>query len=254
MASRFTDEEFLTTGQAARLCSVTPDAVLKWIKAGRISARRTGGGHFRIPASQLVNILGHSVDLSAARYSDRRLQFCWEYHADNHGLADQCRHCLIYRSRAGRCYELARLPDMEGRLKLFCSAACEQCDYYAAVKGARLNVLVASDQPDVTGALIAGSGPVGFNLRTADCEYNLAVMVGTFFPDFVVIDCSMGIARARQTAKHILGDFRAPFTRVVMAGEQQDFPADCDRDIFAYIARPLTIPKLESLIARVKKK
>jgi len=93
-----------------------------------------------------------------------------------------------------------------------------------------------------------------FNLRVAECEYNLAVMVGTSFPDFVVIDCSMGIDRARQTARYVLGDSRVPFTRVIMAGDQSDFPEDCDRDIFAFIARPLTIPRLQSLLAGVKKR
>ena len=40
--------DLLTTGQAARLCSVTPDTVLKWIKKGRLRGVRTAGGHYRI--------------------------------------------------------------------------------------------------------------------------------------------------------------------------------------------------------------
>ena len=34
-------KRFLTTGQAAELCSVTPDTVLKWIRSGRLAAART---------------------------------------------------------------------------------------------------------------------------------------------------------------------------------------------------------------------
>ena len=45
-----------TTGQAARLCSVTPDTVLKWIKAGRIEAQRTAGGHYRISPQELERL------------------------------------------------------------------------------------------------------------------------------------------------------------------------------------------------------
>ena len=41
--------ELLSTGEVARLCGVTRDAVLKWIKKGKLPATQTPGGHFRIP-------------------------------------------------------------------------------------------------------------------------------------------------------------------------------------------------------------
>jgi len=43
----------LTTGQAAKLCAVTPDTVLKWIKKGRLAATRTAGGHYRVALPDL---------------------------------------------------------------------------------------------------------------------------------------------------------------------------------------------------------
>jgi excisionase family DNA binding protein len=49
--------EFITTGQAASLCSVTPDTVLKWIKAGKIPASRTPGGHYRISRSDVEQFI-----------------------------------------------------------------------------------------------------------------------------------------------------------------------------------------------------
>ena len=47
------DGEYFSTGQAAKLCAVTPDTVLKWIKRGRLRARRTPGGHYRISREDL---------------------------------------------------------------------------------------------------------------------------------------------------------------------------------------------------------
>lgn len=46
--TRRADAEWVTTGEAARLCSVTADAVQKWIRLGRLTAQRTAGGHYRI--------------------------------------------------------------------------------------------------------------------------------------------------------------------------------------------------------------
>lgn len=50
------DGEFISTGQAAKICAVTPDTVLKWIKGGRLNARRTPGGHYRIDRRDLQEL------------------------------------------------------------------------------------------------------------------------------------------------------------------------------------------------------
>ena len=47
----------LTTGKAARLCSVKPDTVLKWIKKGVLPATRTIGGHYRVEEQDLLRVL-----------------------------------------------------------------------------------------------------------------------------------------------------------------------------------------------------
>ena len=44
----------LSTGEVARLCSVNPDTVLKWIKKGQLAATRTAGGHYRIEEHHLA--------------------------------------------------------------------------------------------------------------------------------------------------------------------------------------------------------
>ncbi len=44
---------FLTTGDVARLCGVTRDGVGHWIRAGKLPAFRTPGGHFRVRAEDL---------------------------------------------------------------------------------------------------------------------------------------------------------------------------------------------------------
>jgi len=38
------DQDMVSTGQAAKLCSVTPDTILKWIKNNKIEAVQTAGG------------------------------------------------------------------------------------------------------------------------------------------------------------------------------------------------------------------
>ena len=45
------DRRFFTTTEIARYCEVSNDGVLKWIKAGKLQAFATPGGHYRISAN-----------------------------------------------------------------------------------------------------------------------------------------------------------------------------------------------------------
>lgn len=51
------DKEFLTTGDVARWCNIPYITALSWVKAGKVKARRTPGGHYRINRSDFVEFL-----------------------------------------------------------------------------------------------------------------------------------------------------------------------------------------------------
>ena len=69
MAKRSQDT-MITTGEAADMCCVTPDAVLKWIKGGKIPGVRTAGGHYRInPAWK-----GEHIDVGIDRVAERHIK------------------------------------------------------------------------------------------------------------------------------------------------------------------------------------
>lgn len=50
-------ERFLTTGEVAKHCQVSPVTVFRWIKDGRLPAHTTPGGHYRVAASDLLAFL-----------------------------------------------------------------------------------------------------------------------------------------------------------------------------------------------------
>jgi excisionase family DNA binding protein len=51
------DRRFFTTSQVARYCEVSNDGVLKWIKARKLKAFATPGGHYRISAEDFREFL-----------------------------------------------------------------------------------------------------------------------------------------------------------------------------------------------------
>jgi excisionase family DNA binding protein len=57
----------LTTGQAARYCLVSPDTIVKWIKAENLPAQRTIGGQFRIFVNDLRQFMAQRNEHGPAR-------------------------------------------------------------------------------------------------------------------------------------------------------------------------------------------
>ncbi|MHC4472157.1 MAG: excisionase family DNA-binding protein [Planctomycetota bacterium] len=237
-------DRLLTTGQVAKLCSVTPDTVLRWIKKGRIRAERTPGGHHRLHRSDVESL--------RAPPGDKGYEFCWEFHSEEGRLQDACRECLVYQARALRCYELAVRAPEQGHAKLFCKTTCEECDYYQAMLGRAANVLVVSNREEVTRALEQQAFEATFNLAVTDCEYSLSALVASFRPDFVVLDCGMGKDRTRDIARHLLEDSRARLVRIILAGDPGEYPGECDREFFAHIERPFRLEQIGECIRGIR--
>ena len=116
---------WLTSGQAAALCSVKPDTVQKWIRKGRLSAQRTAGGHYRIAQLDIEPFLTGPVPArwfgqppAGCRPQPLR---CWEHLNDKGIVRDACKKCVVYRVRAGWCFEVLGLGQEIGYARTFCS-------------------------------------------------------------------------------------------------------------------------------------
>jgi excisionase family DNA binding protein len=51
------DEKPLSTGEVARILHVTPVAVFRWIRAGKLKAYRVPGGRYRVPRAEFRTFL-----------------------------------------------------------------------------------------------------------------------------------------------------------------------------------------------------
>ncbi len=242
---------YLSTGQAARLCSVTPDTVLKWIHSGRLQARRTAGGHNRIERGELERLLSIASSRPApaktVAAADRAFLFCWEYYGKGRPTSN-CVSCPVYQARALRCYEVVKLLGQGRGPRAFCRRGCTACDYYLKMHRQPLNVLVVTDDQELVRKLKQEAQPSDFRLAYADCEYTCSMMVHDFRPDYAVVDCSLGKGKSREITEHLLLDPRAPSVRVILAGRGDEFPADCDRKVFARMVRPFGIGDIQQCI------
>jgi excisionase family DNA binding protein len=126
------DKGYLTTFEAAALMSVSPDAVLKWIKSGKLIAYRTPGGHYRIARKVVETLLNKNENVTDSESVSKQKfdLYCWEYNGQKNCAAENCKECLVYKARALNCFEISSIPSEFGILNLFCKTSCEDCEYY----------------------------------------------------------------------------------------------------------------------------
>ncbi|MBT8396472.1 MAG: excisionase family DNA-binding protein [Gemmatimonadetes bacterium] len=219
------DEEgsdLLSTGEVARLCGVTRDAVLKWIKKGKLPATQTPGGHFRVPkeACQGMAMEGPHVKPAVDHLGEPGESGplrCWEYFGDSGSPREVCESCLVYLARAQNCFRLAELGEEAGHRLHFCRQDCRTCAYYRACQGLATEVLLISKDESLVRRLEAGVDPEKVSMRFARSGYEGSAIISTFSPALVVMDSDLAEVRGRQLPESILGDDRIPAARIVVA-------------------------------------
>ena len=145
------DRDWLSTGQAAELCAVTPATVLNWIRTGKLEGIRTPGGHYRVKLVSLEPMMARrqiAFRPNGKNTPTKHLR-CWEYLSVGGVVRDECLDCVVYRVRASWCFQIASLGLDTGHAKRFCPTSCDDCAYYRRVKGIPTNVLVVSSDNDL---------------------------------------------------------------------------------------------------------
>jgi len=254
MAEQDITRNYLTTTQVARLLSVSPDTVLKWVKAGKISSHRTLGGHFRIPASALKMAplnRSHNGELTEKDAHLATYEYCWEHLAGVGPIRSECTDCITYRSRSRRCYELRKLPEEFGCLRVYCQSDCTDCAYYHMVQDRGISVIVLSENPKLLHDRDRLDQTVGMELRFTDSEYGCSLLIESFRPDYIVVDCSLGKVRTAAVCQAVFDDPRIPIPRIVLASKSRKLKEYCDKEIFGWITRPFRLHQLKSCIEGV---
>jgi excisionase family DNA binding protein len=212
------EPSLLTTGQAAKLCSVTPDTILKWIRKGRLSGVRTAGGHYRIERRDLEPLMAprRPADATANRLSecDRQRLRCWEYLSDRGTVRDECQQCVVYRVRAARCFLMAGMEQDVGHVRQFCQTSCEDCVCYRQAQGLATTVLVISKDDDFV-KVLDGHQSEGIALRFAADAYQASAIIHDFRPAFAVVDVEPTPGGEARLLESLATDRRVPGLRIV---------------------------------------
>lgn len=250
------DPSLLTTGQAAKLCSVTPDTILKWVKRGRLRGGRTAGGHYRVEREELDSFIlaSRPANTSAQHISESypRTLRCWEYLSDRGDVRDDCQQCVVYRVRAARCFLMANLEQDVGHARRFCQSSCEECVYYRRVNGLATNVLLITTDDDLI-AQLSEERDESVALCFARNAYEASAIIHDFRPAFVAIDTERIVAGDTELLDCLTADPRVPALRVVlvvprgMADRQRDRPNN--DPVVDVLEKPFGIRRIAAVIS-----
>jgi len=233
----------MSTGQAAKLFSVKPDTVLKWIKKGRLEATRTPGGHYRIEEERLRSLpclpdAGRPLPLepSPSAGLSRPLR-CWEYLSERGEIRQDCLNCVVYRVRAAWCFEVIGLGGDVGHAMQFCGTTCENCAYYQRVTGQAINALIVTSDDELIRSLRTDPTQ-GISLRFARNGYETSAIIGDFRPAFVVVDEEVVIGGEPGLLDCLAGDPRVPGLKIVLAAESGTASLGSRKDVVRVIEKP----------------
>lgn len=129
-------QEYYSTVEAGKLCSVTRFSIINWAKKGILKSARTPGGHRRIHRADLVSFIKtYKIGLDALKSGElgSRADFlrCWEFHRPGKMEgAHNCKVCVVFLSDTKKCYTLR---EHVGHQKIFCKTSCLACDYYKRI-------------------------------------------------------------------------------------------------------------------------
>jgi excisionase family DNA binding protein len=242
----------LTTGKAARLCSVKPDTVLKWIKKGVLPATRTVGGHYRVEEQDVLLALSRD-DGSESRKGETALcsrpMRCWEYMNNSPGT--ECQACVVYKTHATWCFRMVGVVKGSGHAKRFCSGLCQECPYYRRVHGLPTNVLVISQDESLIQDL-AKRESEGVAFRFARRGYDASAIITVFRPAFVVFDQAILEHLGMALLDALATDPRALGARILVAIRKGSMGFRLhNRAVYATIEEPFDADEIVAIVNRI---
>jgi len=240
--------ERLTTGEAAELCGVATDTVLRWVKSGRLRAEKTAGGHYRIPASEIAPLIGTPTGRTVTRQQATPLH-CWEYLCPEGSVRSECRECIVYRSRTALCFQLAECGADIGHAKRNCRTSCEECVYYRRVSGLPANVLVITPDPASMAELSASEK---LRVRFARSAYEASAIIQDFQPGFAIVDSGLEVSEEAELINCLVNDLRLPGLRVILAvrsrARRKAVPCFKEGIVVGVLPKPFDVSCVESLV------
>ena len=114
----------LTTGEVAKICSVSQKTVIKWFDEGLIQGYKIPGTKDRrVSVPELVEFIKKN-NIPLLPISGNFIEFYWDYF---HEGKEKCKTCIVTKNRILNCYKYG-VDYVKGWF--FCKIDCSDCEFY----------------------------------------------------------------------------------------------------------------------------
>lgn len=220
-------------------------------------ARRTPGGHYRIPKEQIERLLEQRTEQGWAGLARPLREAtplrCWEFSSLTREVLGQCRRCLAYQAEASFCFQLRKKLADNMRFACCGPARCADCQYYRRVWNLPLRLLLLGRKQVLHPAFRRDKRWQFF--RTTD-PYEAAQCVARCWPAVAVIDAALG-RPAKEFTRRLLADPNAARCLVLYVGTRRPpgFAPSADAGArwhrFQALAGPLSPSVIDSCLPPV---
>ena len=243
----------ISTGQASKLCSVTRDTILKWINKETISAERTAGGHYRVNINTLKPYIVSEKLNVPKKYISKKTKFsyCWEYYSSDGNMKEDCRECMVFKSKAERCFLMAGLGKKVGHNGVHCKSSCYNCEYFMYINKPELDVLLITENDKLIARLKSNISK-NIVLKFSDCGYETATIIQDFRPDFIVIDESMPKEKSDEICSHLIEDPKIHGAQIILAISDESERKKLQKGVCATIDVPFNAKELEKCFNKLR--
>lgn len=210
--------EYFSSGEVAKLCAVKRDSVVKWIRAGKLPASRTTGGHYRISRSFLIDFLHKRRSRLPLSPMGSDLTYCWEFHAKKGKIHGDCKKCICFKSRTLRCYELIKSGLTDGHRAVYCLGSCEECDYYKTVLARPAKIILITSRGEIAARMESEAINFNCDVKVAPTGYQCSTLLHSFKPDYIIIDGLQNNVNLKELTRDLASDVRLVSARLIIIG------------------------------------
>lgn len=239
-------KKLLSTGEAAKICSVTPNTVLKWIYSGKLPARRTAGGHYRILEEDIQNLNGTPGDKGFDR--ETQVPYCWEFHAENSGIRQSCCECTIYKGRALRCYELRSLFKNGNAHQTYCVQECDNCEYFLSTADKpTVRILIITDDFDLTIQVSDMLDPDRYEVRFGRTLAECTTTIYRHDPHVLFLDMDLQAEDPRELLHNITEESNSFAGKIILTATQKKK----SQPKYTFLQKPFAKNAMLSILAEI---
>jgi len=118
-------------------------------------------------------------------------------------MNEGCEHCIVFKAKALKCFEMSDLPKDTGYSGVFCTSTCQDCPYFVRNHLRSFNLLIITENQLLRDLFVQKSELIQLNVDIASYSHDTLQIKNSIQPDVVIIDSSLGNKKVEKLLENV---------------------------------------------------